>query len=403
MKAKVIIGANFGDEGKGLMTDYMCYKNEKPIVIRFNSGSQAGHTACTSDGLRHVFGHFGAGTLQEVPTYLSSYFVVNPLTFLKEYYELESKGIEPIVYADKECLVTLPFDMMINQIVEDYRGDKRHGSCGLGFNETIERNKIPKYRIRLEDLTTVDFPNKLLKIQEEYVDDRLKALGVDEIDENMKSILKDFNITANFIRDTAEFLKLIKPSRPKRVLNKFKTLVFEGAQGLMLHENHKYFPHVTHSKTGMDNVSEFLNKYEFKIEDIEVIYITRSYLTRHGAGPLPGELNYRPYSNIEDLTNIPNKYQGALRFAYLNLDILKENIEFDFMKASEVSKYPMTKSIAITCLDQICNENAKYIEDNKLIETSSIVSFIDDVFDRLNVDNGYASYSPYRNKIYKLL
>lgn len=83
-EVKVIIGANFGDEGKGLMTDYFCNKCDNPIVVRFNSGAQAGHTVVTPDGNRHVFGHFGSGTFNNTPTFLSKYFVVNPLSFLKE-------------------------------------------------------------------------------------------------------------------------------------------------------------------------------------------------------------------------------------------------------------------------------------------------------------------------------
>ena len=105
----------------------------------------------------------------------------------------------------------------------------------------------------------------------------------------------------------------------------------------MLHQNYKYFPHVTPSNTGIENVIELLYD-EFNDEetrqavDIEAIYITRSYLTRHGAGPMPDELKDKPYEKIEDLTNIPNRYQGTLRFGLLNLDLLKENIEADFNK-----------------------------------------------------------------------
>lgn len=71
---KVIIGSNFGDEGKGLMTDYMCSINENSVVIRFNSSAQAGHTVVTPDSKRHVFGHFGAGSLQGIPTFFKQLF-----------------------------------------------------------------------------------------------------------------------------------------------------------------------------------------------------------------------------------------------------------------------------------------------------------------------------------------
>ena len=175
-EVKVIIGANFGDEGKGVMTEYTCRTSEKPIVIRFNSGSQAGHTVVTEDGIRHVFGHFGSGTFCNVPTYLSKYFVVNPLTFLKERDELIRKGANPIVYVDDECLITTPYDMLINQIVETSRGNNRHGSCGLGFNETLVRNRNTKYQLKIKDLGDKDIRVLLLKIGNEYINSRLEEL-----------------------------------------------------------------------------------------------------------------------------------------------------------------------------------------------------------------------------------
>ena len=115
---KVIIGSNFGDEGKGLMTDYMCAKSKRPVVIRFNSSAQAGHTVVTPNGRRHIFGHFCCGSLQDVPTFLSSYFSINPLLFLKEYNELKEIDIVPYTMIDLNCPVVLPQDMLLNQIVE---------------------------------------------------------------------------------------------------------------------------------------------------------------------------------------------------------------------------------------------------------------------------------------------
>ena len=96
-----------------------------PIVVRFNSGAQAGHTVVTPDGNRHVFGHFGSGTFNNTPTFLSKYFVVNPLSFLKELNELMKIGLNPQIYVDDECLITTPYDMIINQIVEIFRGKNK--------------------------------------------------------------------------------------------------------------------------------------------------------------------------------------------------------------------------------------------------------------------------------------
>ncbi len=152
--ALVIIGSNFGDEGKGLLTDWAAapFGNDC-IVARFNGGVQAGHTVVLPDGRRHIHSHFGSGTLAGAATFLGQHFVSNPLLFFRETAALEKLRIElPLVYADERGLVSTPFDMLINQIVEAARGSRKHGSCGLGFGETIERCLIPRYVTRIADL-----------------------------------------------------------------------------------------------------------------------------------------------------------------------------------------------------------------------------------------------------------
>ena len=388
-KVKIVIGANFGDEGKGVITDYITRTTEEPVVIRFNSGSQAGHTVISRDGTRHVFGHFGSGTFNNVPTFLSKYFVINPLTFLKERNELINKGVSPKVFVDPRCLITTPYDMMLNQMIENARGDKKHGSCGLGFNETLIRNKDNRYRLTMKEIDKDNMKATLIKIRDEYVIARLKEVNIDSVMEEFKDILKSDDIIENFIYDVMEFQKNIQIKEIKDIDTKSKTLIFEGAQGLMLHQDYKYFPHVTPSNTGIENVLNLLDEcYRSKENelDIEAIYVTRAYLTRHGEGPMPGEVNEKPYSKIVDLTNIYNKYQGSLRFGLLNIDLLNENIKYDFNKAKNY-KFKVKKSIAVTCIDQI-DGNAKYIYENNKCE-SSIEKFEENIELKIEPYNYY--------------
>ena len=388
-KVKIVIGANFGDEGKGVITDYITRTTEEPVVIRFNSGSQAGHTVISRDGTRHVFGHFGSGTFNNVPTFLSKYFVVNPLIFLKERNELINKGVNPKVFVDSRCLITTPYDMMLNQMIENARGDKKHGSCGLGFNETLIRNKDNRYRLTMKEIDKDNMKATLIKIRDEYVIARLKEVNINSVMEEFKDILKSDDIIENFIYDVMEFQKNIQIKEIKDINTKYKTLIFEGAQGLMLHQDYKYFPHVTPSNTGIENVLNLLDEcYRSKENelDIEAIYVTRAYLTRHGEGPMPGEVNEKPYSKIVDLTNIYNKYQGNLRFGLLNIDLLNENIKYDFNKAKDY-KFKVKKSIAVTCIDQI-DGNAKYIYENNNCE-SSIEKFEENIKLKIEPYNYY--------------
>lgn len=393
-EAKIIIGANFGDEGKGLITDYICSNSKKPIVIRFNSGAQAGHTVVTKEGKRHVFGHFGAGSFQNIPTFLSQFFVVNPLLFIKEYNELKKIGLSPKVYIDEECIITTPYDMIINQIVETSRKDSRHGSCGVGFNETIIRNNNAEYSFKIKDLKYKNIKDVLYKIKNEYIKLRLKALEVSEIPYKYKWILENDKLIDNFISDLKYFLELVQISDFNNIFESYYTGVFEGAQGLMLHKDYKYFPHVTHSNTGIENALTLLNNK--RDLNIEAIYITRSYLTRHGAGPCPNELINKPYNKIKDLTNIPNEFQGTLRFGLLDIDLLKDNINYDYNKGNN---FIIKKSIAITCLDVIDNK-AKYIKDNKL-SINDKEQFIEDIIKSIKPYNYYLSFGDRREDVIK--
>ena len=123
-------------------------------------------------------------------------------------------------------------------------------------------------------------------------------------------------------------------------------MVFEGGQGLLLDRNNKeYYPHLTPSNTGIENPLKIISGLNSTL-DIEVCYVTRTYLTRHGAGRLDGECNKSEiHPDMQDLTNIPNPHQGALRYAKLDENLLKERILKDFIS---MRKYGAKISLAVT-------------------------------------------------------
>lgn len=305
MRARAVIGANFGDEGKGLVTDYLCAQGAG-MVVRFNGGAQAGHTVVAPDGRRRVFSHFGSGTICGVPTFLSQFFVCNPIICLNELVDIAGAiGITPVLYAHPNCVVTTFADMIINQRLEDARGDKRHGSCGVGVNETITRSDVPELKITMSDLWNgVSLENRLAETCGKYAEFR-----------SGKPIEKPDAMIHEFIRRAAKFADFVHPLG----IAQCKEPVFEGAQGLLLDQDNKeFFPHLTRSNTGMRNVRQLCE--QAKISDCEIFYVSRTYLTRHGAGPLPGE---NPKMKFADDTNLEHPYQGTLRFAPLDDGLLK--------------------------------------------------------------------------------
>lgn len=310
-RARAVIGAGFGDEGKGLLTDYLCATQGAGVVVRYNGGAQAGHTVVTPDGLRHVFHHFGSGTLAGVPTFLSQFFILNPLVFFQELDSLIRLGVTPEVYAHPTCLVTTFADMIINQRIEDKRGAARHGSCGVGVNETVMRSQMPHLKITMADLwNRTPLEAKLTELCGKYAKFRTG-----------KPIEKSEAMIAAFVQTAEKFAEAVGVGG----MTQCKDPVFEGAQGLLLDQDNKqFFPHVTRSKTGMHNVRILCE--QAGIKDIETYYVSRTYLTRHGAGPLPGE---DPKMSYPDETNMPNAYQGALRFAPLDVDALQKRCAED--------------------------------------------------------------------------
>jgi adenylosuccinate synthase len=312
-RARVVIGASFGDEGKGLITDYLCSQGAG-MVVRFNGGGQAGHTVVTPDGQRHVFRHFGSGTFLGIPTFLSQFFVCNPIIALREADELIDLGINPVVYAHPNCLVTTFADMIINQERERKLGDKRHGSTGTGFNETINRSTLPELAITMSDLwNSVPLEDRLRTISRKYAEYRTGS-PIDFSD----------SMIAKFIELAGKFANAVHPLG----IAQCPDPVFEGAQGLMLDQNNKeYYPHLTRSNTGMKNVRVLCAQAGIAESAIEAFYVSRTYLTRHGAGKLPGE---DPRACFDDDTNGTNEWQGPLRFAPLGVLDLTERVTRDF-------------------------------------------------------------------------
>lgn len=352
METHIVIGAGYGDEGKGKFTDF--FSDDKTLNIRFNGGAQAGHTVEKASGERHVFHHFGSGTFKGAHTFLDKHFVVSPELFLFEYENLKNK-IEQ-VYIHPDCLVTTPYDVLINKFFEIVRGSNKHGSCGIGFGETIERSQKEEFKITFKDLyDQKGLSAKLEHIRNNYVDERLEFVGanrkkfMETISFNERQMFSDFHKTFLFpVQRMLSILDLCEPYSPT-FFKKYKKIVFEGAQGLMLDQDYGVFPHVTRSNTGLKNVIETLK--EFGINDnIFVHYITRIYTTRHGAGPLKNECASLPYIDFRDPTNVPNTFQDSIRIAPIDTEVLSLAIEHDLKYISDEFKFLV--DICISCVDQ---------------------------------------------------
>ena len=385
--AQAVIGAGYGDEGKGLATDWLCAEHgRRTIAVRFNGSAQAGHTVVTPKGKRHVFHHVSSGTLAGAETHLGPLFSCHPMVFFEEMDALEALGAKPIVSIDPRAMVTTPYDVMINQAIERARGSARHGSCGMGFGETVERHTSAQHRIEARMLgDRTEMAGTLRKIRDEYVPQRLAKLGLEKLDATLRSE----KILERFVDDTTQMSKCTKRATLAKTAGAHRKIVFEGAQGLLLDMDAKGFPHVTRSKTGLDYIAQIAN--EAKIERIDVTYVTRWYATRHGAGPLAHEMTQEEKGEIEDRTNTENTWQGTMRFGWLDIDMISEAVASNEKKHEELIG---TKTSLVTCIDQMV-EQTRYVHggNTKGMNAQTITKI---VAQALGCERRFASHGPTR-------
>lgn len=396
MSVDIVIGAGFGDEAKGVTTDALASKarteGRRVCVVRFNGGAQAGHTVQLPDGTRHVFHHFGAGSLAGVPTHLGQRFVVHPMLFAVELELLRGLGGNVAMTIDPRAPLTLPCDVAINQAIEQQRGASRHGSCGVGFGEAVHRNETghPRHRLtlgQLASLSVAELKDRWQEVATTYVPARLAALGL-----SMDSV-KDWNtpeVFERFVDDCQRLLSHVVLSVPS--LLPFDRWVLEGAQGLALDEDLGQFPYVTRSKTGLPWALEFLHQLAAVPSQTRVWYLTRAYATRHGAGSFVGEGVWRP-SLFSDPTNQPNLFQGTLRVAPLDVSSLSRLIQQDQARARDLSgAIALDVGVSVSCLDQMgeCVE----LSDGRRVPTHLFPSWL---VARLDLDHVMESWGPTRD------
>ena len=374
MRMQAVIGAGYGDEGKGRTVDALVaaaqHDGLSPWVVRFNSGAQAGHTVVTPDGRRHVFHQVGSGALLGAPTYLGPEVVLNPWLLDGELDALAACGVnDPRLIADPSAPVSVPCDAMINQALEHARGAGRHGSCGVGFGETVERSEDPAFALRVIDLTDDSrIRAKLAAIRHEYLPRRLEAVGLPP--DALDAWIDNTALIDRFVADALSLGARLEWRAP-HVLADQEALIFEGAQGLRLDQDIGDFPFVTRSHTGLPGIARLARDAGLCGRcPLDVHYVTRAYRTRHGAGPLPDEIPVAPAPGFSDPTNVPNPYQGNLRFALLDPDALRSDIERDLDRVSRKPQRQMGEQpfdgdplngeilvvhplLEVTCLDQM--------------------------------------------------
>tara|TARA_B100000029_G_scaffold212954_1_gene210979 strand:- start:16 stop:1308 length:1293 start_codon:yes stop_codon:yes gene_type:complete len=285
MNNVVVIGSQWGDEGKGKIVDWLSSKAD--VVVRFQGGHNAGHTLVI-DGVTYKLRLLPSGIVRKnTISIIGNGVVVDPWALLDEIKEISSKGIEitpkNLIISDSANLI-LPFHKELDEIREDAAGKAKIGTTRRGIGPAYE-DKVGRRSIRIMDLASEKDLDKRLDTALSHHNAIRKGLE--------KQIYEKKQLKEDLLKISTEILKYSKPVWKK--IDEFKSnkkkILFEGAQGILLDIDHGTYPFVTSSNTVASAAATGSGCGPNSIN--YVLGITKAYSTRVGEGPFPTELTDR--------------------------------------------------------------------------------------------------------------
>lgn len=277
MAGVVVVGSQWGDEGKGKITDYLAQKAD--LVVRYSGGNNAGHTI-VYEGKKFALRLIPSGIFTAGEVIMGNGMVINPKAFLEEVSYLNDAGIntEKIHISDRAHVI-LPYHIKIDALEEKLRGEGAIGTTGRGIGPAYV-DKYDRCGIRIG----------------EFVNEEIFKKRIHQVIEFKKQLYPQLNVDADSIfEEYKEYAKKIKPlvcdtgALLDEALLNHKKVLFEGAQGAMLDIDYGTYPFVTSSNPGANGVCAGASIGPLYIN--EVIGIVKAYTTRVGAGAFPTEID----------------------------------------------------------------------------------------------------------------
>jgi len=282
MSSLLVIGSQWGDEGKGKIVDYLASRAD--IVARFQGGANAGHTVVV-DGEQFILHQIPSGIIFPQPEcVIGNGVVIDPIGFVKERDSLNERGINTVgrIKISGRAHLLMPYHKVLDKERETSRGKGKLGTTGRGIGPAYE-DKISRCGLRVMDFHKPDKLRDKLIENTELKNKILKAIG--------SNVVLDSDQIADEVlsyRDTFLELEADVSLYLHKMLTAGKKLLLEGAQGLMLDVDHGTYPFVTSSNTSIGGVFAGLGIAPQAVET--VLGVVKAYTTRVGNGPLPTEL-----------------------------------------------------------------------------------------------------------------
>jgi len=282
MKNVVVVGSQWGDEGKGKIVDWL--SSEADVIVRFQGGHNAGHTLVI-DGITYKLRLLPSGIVRKNKiSIIGNGVVVDPWALLDEIKEIKSKGVhidEKNLILSESANLILPFHKELDEMREDSAGKSKIGTTRRGIGPAYE-DKIGRRSIRVMDLISESNLDQRLEIVLAHHNAIRKGLG--------KEIFRKEQLKKDLLKIAPEILKFSQPVWKKidEYKSKGKKILFEGAQGILLDVDHGTYPFVTSSNTVASSAATGTGCGPDTIH--YVLGITKAYTTRVGEGPFPTEL-----------------------------------------------------------------------------------------------------------------
>ena len=281
MSTLVVVGSQWGDEGKGKITDYLA--QEADVVVRSQGGNNAGHTI-NFDGEKFALRSIPSGIFNpKIKNIMANGMVINPKQMLEELRGLEARGITDYqLFVSNRAHVVLPYHEALDGAYENLKGDKKIGTTKRGIGPCYA-DKVNRIGIRIADLINPEIFKEKLKDVLVIKNKELEMLG--EKPFKLEDIYDEYvgygQEIKKFVCDTSLLLE--------EEIEKNSKILFEGAQGVMLCVDHGTYPYVTSSSPTGASVP--LNSGIAPRNIQNVLGICKAYTTRVGEGPFPTEID----------------------------------------------------------------------------------------------------------------
>jgi len=379
MQNVVVVGSQWGDEGKGKIVDWL--SSEADIVVRFQGGHNAGHTLVI-DGITYKLRLLPSGIVRKNKiSVIGNGVVVDPWALLEEINEIRSKGVSVdennLILAETASLI-LPFHQEMDAIREDAAGKRKIGTTRRGIGPAYE-DKVGRRSIRVMDLISENNLDHRLETVLSHHNAIRKGLG--------KNIFEKEKLKKDLLKIAPEILKYSKPVWKKidEFKSKNKKILFEGAQGILLDVDHGTYPFVTSSNTVASAAATGTGCGPNTIN--YVLGITKAYTTRVGEGPFPTELK----NDIGELLGSRGKEFGTVtsrkrRCGWFDGVLVRQTI-----KISGIDGIALTKLDVLDELDEI-KMCVKYEVNGK--EIDYLPAAVDD---QLKVKPIYKTFSGWKS------